>query len=375
MALDSAEAVFQFIWSTPGPDPDRTYLSLRGYAKYMNECGEALNEVLNTKAEHGSADARRLFLSLHVMNGHCVELCRALNTSAQEEADIQFRDIGHENVQKRLENGLYRKNAHDVRVADRRRSSGLARVKDELCRRSKESNFPDKMADIANEYRQNANAVLDEFVCTMANIQEEYNKSRARQLVHHEKKRKLWGAHYRLFLAGAYVSGIDIPENYVGRLLTVMGDELLQVIVGTYVHVENNNVFCREHVINGIVNDNNILENSGICMIGQLHTSGSRLCPNAFSAIVSGKENKSLRGWSEESVDNNHHELIYDIIVIGSSGVLQYDQWDVLYSPVKEYVIRDYVGDSSNNSKGKDGNVDDDKTKSNEGENDDVKMI
>ena len=68
MALDSDEAVLWFVWSTSGPDTNRTYLSLHGYANYMNECGGALNELLGTDTKLGSADARRLFLSSVALN-------------------------------------------------------------------------------------------------------------------------------------------------------------------------------------------------------------------------------------------------------------------------------------------------------------------
>jgi len=53
MVLDSDDAVFRFVWSSPGPDARRTYLSIRGYANCMNECGKALNDFLGTNAEFG----------------------------------------------------------------------------------------------------------------------------------------------------------------------------------------------------------------------------------------------------------------------------------------------------------------------------------
>jgi hypothetical protein len=68
----------------------------------MNECGRALNDFLGTNAELGTADSRQLFLSRHVVNSRCVELCCAFVDSAQESADIQFREIGHEDGQELL---------------------------------------------------------------------------------------------------------------------------------------------------------------------------------------------------------------------------------------------------------------------------------
>jgi len=38
----------------------------------------------------------------------------------------------------------------------------------------------------------------------------------------------------------------------------------------------------------------------------------------------------------------------YDLVVLGSSEVLLYDQWDTIYSPLKEYVRRRVIdADSS----------------------------
>ncbi len=354
MALDSDEAVFRFVWSNPGPSTNRTYLSIHGYAHYMNECGGALDEFLDANAKIGSAESRQLFLSKHVINGRCVELCCAFVASAQLNADRQFRCIGHEDKQAVLDNGLYRQNAHNVRVANRQLKNGLARVRRELERRSKEYGFPEKMAVVANEYRQRANAVLEKFASTMANIQAEYEKSCARQHVYSMQKVELWRAHYRLFLAGAYVSGVNFPNSYVGRRLTVTGDELSQVKVGTYVHVENDDVYAQEQVISGFVNADNLLGSEGNYLIGRLQTFGSGPCLNPFSGIILKKEYNRIGGFSDESIEpkNDHIELIYDIIVIGSSNVFRYDQWDVLYSPVKEYIILDNVENGGDDNEG-----------------------
>jgi hypothetical protein len=193
------------------------------------------------------------------------------------------------------------------------------------------------------------------------------------------QKVELWRAHYRLFLAGAYVSGVNFPISYVGRRLTVTGDELSQVKVGTYVHVENDDVYAQEQVISGFVNADNLLGGEGNCLIGKLQTFGSGPCLNPFSGIILKKEYKRLGGWSDEFVEpeNDHTELIYDIIVIGSSNVFRYDQWDVLYSPVKEYVILDNVESGGDNNEG-DGDtaaltvLDDDDTLNDDGNDDDA---
>jgi hypothetical protein len=134
----------------------------------------------------------------------------------------------------------------------------------------------------------------------------------------------------------------------------VTGDELSQVKVGTYVHVENDDVYAQEQVISGFVNADNLLGSEGNYLIGRLQTFGSGPCLNPFSGIILKKEYNRIGGFSDESIEpeNDHIELIYDIIVIGSSNVFRYDQWDVLYSPVKEYIILDNVENGGDDNEG-----------------------
>ena len=68
----------------------------------------------------------------------------------------------------------------------------------------------------------------------------------------------------------------------------------------------------------------------GVHSIGRLE--GYCQYGEKFSAIVWGKSNVR-----ENGMDND--DLYYAIVVLGSSRVFQYDDWDVLYSPVRQHIL------------------------------------
>ena len=51
-----------------------------------------------------------------------------------------------------------------------------------------------------------------------------------------------------------------------------------------------------------------------------------------FSAIVWGTSNVRDNGLDDE-------KIYYGIVVLGSSRVFQYDEWDLLYSPVRQFIL------------------------------------
>ena len=73
--------------------------------------------------------------------------------------------------------------------------------------------------------------------------------------------------------------------------------------------------------IGGELGDHSIGRLEGYCRYGK-----------QFSAIVWGKRNVRDNG-----VDDN--KVYYDMVVLGSSRVFQYDEWDLLYSPVSQFIL------------------------------------
>ena len=54
----------------------------------------------------------------------------------------------------------------------------------------------------------------------------------------------------------------------------------------------------------------------------------------------------------DEYVDDDSYdlrELHYDLVILGSSDVLRYNQWDMIYSPLREYVRRKIIQANSSN--------------------------
>ena len=171
----------------------------------------------------------------------------------------------------------------------------------------------------------------------------------ARITLHHE----LWKAHYQLFCVGAYVSGADFPADYVGSHHKVLGDIQTQVKIGTYVHVDDGIVYSNGCMprCDDIEYDDDVPygRRDGIIEIGQLDDRVDPRC-SKFSAIVCGKSYDRASGLDDyEYVDNcktyDHHHLHYHLVILGSSSVFCYNQWNVLYSPLKEYVRRNIVDD------------------------------
>ena len=68
----------------------------------------------------------------------------------------------------------------------------------------------------------------------------------------------------------------------------------------------------------------------GVRSIGKLE--GYCLYGEQFSAIVWGKNDVYVNKMGED-------ELYYEIVVLGSSRAFQYDEWDLLYSPVRQFIL------------------------------------
>jgi len=74
-------------------------------------------------------------------------------------------------------------------------------------------------------------------------------------------------------------------------------------------------------VIGGELGVHSIRRLEGYCRYGE-----------QFSAIVWGKSNVRDNGMDDD-------KLYYDIVVLGSSRVFCYDEWDWLYSPVRHFIL------------------------------------
>ena len=68
----------------------------------------------------------------------------------------------------------------------------------------------------------------------------------------------------------------------------------------------------------------------GVWSIGRLE--GYCWCGKQFSAIVWGKRNLQDDG-------KNNNKLFYEIVVLGSSRVFRYNEWDSLYSPARQFIL------------------------------------
>ena len=71
-------------------------------------------------------------------------------------------------------------------------------------------------------------------------------------------------------------------------------------------------------------------EELGVHSIGRLE--GYCRYGKQFSAIVWGNRNVSDKGLDDD-------EVYYDIVVLGFSRVFQYDEWYLLYSPVRQFIL------------------------------------
>jgi hypothetical protein len=194
-------------------------------------------------------------------------------------------------------------------------------------------------------------------ICTqeVSLIDEQYDELCIRRKAHFVYRLGMWRAHYRLFCAGAYVSGAAFPALKVGTHCFAEGEIETQVKFGTYVHVDEDDVYadgCMSRIA-GIDYDDDIPfgPRRGIIKIGKLMDNINPEC-RSFSAIVWKKTYDRVDGLDDDDyMDEDTYdfrELHYELVVLGSSEVLLYDQWDTIYSPLKEYVRRRVIdADSS----------------------------
>jgi hypothetical protein len=158
----------------------------------------------------------------------------------------------------------------------------------------------------------------------------------------------------------------------------VEGEIETQVKLGSYVHVDEGNVYadgCMPR-IPGIEYDDDVPygPRRGIIKIGKLMDRVNMQC-RSFSAIVWKKSYDRVDGLDDdEYMDEDtydHRELHYDLVVLGSSDVLRYDQWDMIYSPLREYARRNIENDDATDVVAPDSSDDDDDDTLNDDGNDD----
>jgi hypothetical protein len=124
----------------------------------------------------------------------------------------------------------------------------------------------------------------------------------------------------------------------------VEGDIETQVKFGTYVHVDEGEVYadgCMPR-IEGIDYEDDVPfgPRRGIIKIGQMNCIDEEC--KKFSAIVWKKSYDRVDGLDDDDyIDEDTYDfrvLHYDLVILGSSDVLRYDQWHMIYSPLKKYV-------------------------------------
>ena len=149
-----------------------------------------------------------------------------------------------------------------------------------------------------------------------------------------------------LYVIGASISGDGINARRVGRHHWVLGCADIQVGLGTYVHVEDKVVYSQgchaRYADDGNANPPGVpvgvRDETSVAIGGELgvHSIGrlEGYCQygEQFSAIVWGKSNVRDNGMDGD-------DLYYDIVVLGSSRVFRYDEWDRLYSPVRRFIL------------------------------------
>ena len=201
-------------------------------------------------------------------------------------------------------------------------------------------------------------------------IEAKYDELCIRRKAHFAYRLELWKAHLKLFAVGMYVSPMGFPRLKIGTHCKVDGEIETQVQFGAYVHVDEGQVYadgCMPHIA-GIDYEDDVPFGlrEGIIKIGELY----RIDPDIrqFSAIVWKKSYDRVDGLDDDDCGCedtfDFRELHYDLFVLGSSDVLRYNQWDMIYSPLKEYVRRKIIeANSSDNDAASDtavGSSDDD---------------
>ena len=284
-----------------------------------------------------NADARRNFLITNVIKGEYARQCVARIDAANAAFARRFEELDYEEERRCF--SFNRKNKQDIRAANRTLQSGLAAAHGDLQRQAESPGFPDCIVECTLVYGLDVAATTQEFTDTIKGIHEEYVRSRECQHVHLALRVARWCAHCRLYAVGALISGDGIDARRVGRHHFVLGRDEVQVGLGTYVHVEDKVVYsqgcCVRYTEDGEVETRDgtsvaIGGELGVRSIGRLE--GYCRPGEQFSAIVWGKSNVR-----DNVMDDD--ELIYEIVVLGSSRVFRYNEWDKLYSPVRQYIL------------------------------------
>jgi hypothetical protein len=301
------------------------------------------------------------------MSGRFARVCRRRIESARSVAASILVDYDLEGEWNRLKDEGPRIE-ENIRTANGKMARRMDAAQEELEHRFGRSDLPDDKFESALGHARRISAIANDYANTVSGIHEEYRQLCARRAACIGLRRKLWKAHFQLFCVGAYVSGADFPANYVGCHRQVDGDLQTQVKFGTYVHVDGGVVYSNGCMprIDGIEYDDDVPygRRGGIIEVRRLVGRVDPRC-SKFSAIVWGKSYDRASGLDDDEYVSDgetydHHLLHYDLVILGSSGVFLYDQWDVLYSPLREYARRNMSYDDATIDTALDSSDDDD---------------
>jgi hypothetical protein len=301
-----------------------------------------------------SADARRTFVMDNVVSGHYARQCLAFIAAAEARATTKFSMLGgYEDVQKRLKCGLFTKNRNDLRIVNknytREIAEALANHKNDL----KSTKSAAAMLRYAEQVRRRISIIGERYDNAMERIYQEDKTSGYRQQAHAVLHCVRWLCHFWLFSVGALLSGPTYDTHVVGCHVKVTGDMDHLVPLGTYVHVDKGKVYSNERFLaeylDGIDADDekSVAINSelGRYEIGHIDRFIYNNLPDKFSAIVWGRNYADVYGRDDDEIDDDasypdgFDQLFYDIVILGSSGVYHYDEWDQLYSPLKSHIV------------------------------------
>jgi hypothetical protein len=162
-----------------------------------------------------------------------------------------------------------------------------------------------------------------------------------------------WLCHLWLFGVGAILSGPTYDAQVIGCHVKVYGNADYLVPNGTYVHVEKGKVYSNECFLAEFLAGSDAEDEDSVIMNGELgrYVIGHidmfiyDKLPNNHSAIIWGRYYADNAGRDEDEIDDDasypdrFDRLFYDIVILGSSGVYHYNEWDQLYSPLKKRIV------------------------------------
>jgi len=297
-----------------------------------------------------STDARRSFVANLVVSGHYARQCLAIIAATEARATAKFARFGYEDVQKHLSCGLYEKNKRDMLKAytsyQRDMAAALATHEEDL----RSGGFPTNLTWFARRYRRMTSVIGKRYEKAIQKIDREYTKSVYRQQTHAFLHFARWLCHLQLFGVGAIVSGPTYAE-FIGHHVKVYGSVYYLVPIGTYVHVENGKVYSNERFLAEFLTGSDAEDEDSVVMngelgrykIGEIDTDVE--LPNNTSAIIWGRYYADNAGRDEDEIDDDasypdgFDRLFYNIVILGSSGVYHYNEWDQLYSPLKSCIV------------------------------------